>query len=378
MFRTIRQWAAMAIPALFLGAGAIQAAPPQSSGEKPAQSRFVLNEVIVVQEKGKPDRKCLVLAAVKQADGSIAYKLKALDNGDTITIYDRTAPMTSSGVAEKPMIPEKTVAEKPKQEKPMASDIRPITPPRVGLLDRIAQPNPARTQVTEACKPCETIIPKQKPPREVRTTIEPAKVAEMTKPTPPTITPFQAVEATKPTHPVDTGLILPAMEPTKPTVSAPIAQPVEKPITPSAPAVILPAANTTPLADIKVPVVPAFEPIGPLPKYHPPAEVNTEEQRIATLKATIKDALRPSEREDAIEKLAESARGRDADIRAFLLMTAKEDPAATVRLTAIRSLAKQGVKDQALMTVLVAAQEDGDSRVREEAEFALQRLSRMK
>jgi hypothetical protein len=93
------------------------------------------------------------------------------------------------------------------------------------------------------------------------------------------------------------------------------------------------------------------------------------------LTATLRDALYPSQREMAAEKLA-TLEWRQNEVAVEALTRAvREDPAATVRVTCIHALAKMKVNTLPAVKAIEAARTDVDVRVRNEAEDALSILA---
>ena len=95
--------------------------------------------------------------------------------------------------------------------------------------------------------------------------------------------------------------------------------------------------------------------------------VNPLEQPVRQLR----ESLLPSEREVAIETLASSDLRGSKEATSALLTAAFRDPAITVRLSAIRTLAAKLGGNPQIIGALRALKEDGDARIRAEAESAL-------
>jgi hypothetical protein len=95
--------------------------------------------------------------------------------------------------------------------------------------------------------------------------------------------------------------------------------------------------------------------------------VNPLEQPVRQLR----ESLLPSEREVAIETLASSDLRGSKEAASALLTAAFRDPAITVRLSAIRTLAAKLGGNPQIIGALRALKEDGDARIRAEAESAL-------
>ena len=82
----------------------------------------------------------------------------------------------------------------------------------------------------------------------------------------------------------------------------------------------------------------------------------------------------PSSREVAAEGLISTPQGKSSEIRQMLLTSVKQDPAATVRSTCLRCLAKQGMQDEIFQAAMTSAQKDDDARVRNEAKAIINEM----
>ena len=85
----------------------------------------------------------------------------------------------------------------------------------------------------------------------------------------------------------------------------------------------------------------------------------------------LRESLLPSERELAIEAMAETDLRQQNEAASALLTAAFRDPAVTVRLCAIRTLALKLGHNPQILGALRTLKEDGDARIRAEAESAL-------
>jgi hypothetical protein len=102
-------------------------------------------------------------------------------------------------------------------------------------------------------------------------------------------------------------------------------------------------------------------PAAPPAKGMPPPQLTT----------MLHDALYPSQREWAAEKMSVlDWKQNDAAVQA-LTQAMREDPAPTVRATCIHSLAKMKADSFAVVSAIQAAKKDTDARVRNEADEAL-------
>jgi len=89
----------------------------------------------------------------------------------------------------------------------------------------------------------------------------------------------------------------------------------------------------------------------------------------------LHDSVYPSHREWAAEKLALIDWRTSPDVVQALLVGCREDPAATVRASCIRSIAKMGVNTVPAVNTLQALRSDPDPRVQQEVEQALNVLT---
>jgi hypothetical protein len=93
----------------------------------------------------------------------------------------------------------------------------------------------------------------------------------------------------------------------------------------------------------------------------------------AQLIAMLQEALYPSQREWAAEQLMSSQRN-DPDVARCLILAAREDPAATVRMMCARYLSRMRVGQLPIVETLREMTRDSDARVRHEAEEALKAI----
>jgi hypothetical protein len=107
----------------------------------------------------------------------------------------------------------------------------------------------------------------------------------------------------------------------------------------------------------------------------PPEKVSpTPVTQVTQLREMLTEALQPSHREAAAEGLILTPQGKSREVRNLLCHSAQNDPSATVRMTCLRCLAKQGMVDEFLQTAIANAQKDTDSRVRSEAKAIMQAM----
>jgi hypothetical protein len=109
--------------------------------------------------------------------------------------------------------------------------------------------------------------------------------------------------------------------------------------------------------------------------YKAPAATTDGQLTPQQLAGQLHDSLYPSQRELAAEKLA-CCDGKQTDCAVQALTQAvREDPAAIVRATCVRALAKMKVNSHPVVSVIEAAKHDADPRVRSAAEEAMTGLA---
>jgi hypothetical protein len=168
MKRIIWQWTALACLAQ-LGLGAA------SAGEQP----------LLLQEDGKPDRKCVLLKAWTQPDGSTARNVRDVATGELLTVYEKLpAPEPAPLAVAAPV--------------PVAPPVAPVAPPLP-----VAPPEPTVAAPTLPTAPV--------PHAPIMVTAPPAPMPVFT--TPPTPVPVTMTTAA------------PAPLPTRAAAPAPIAPP---------------------------------------------------------------------------------------------------------------------------------------------------------
>ena len=105
--------------------------------------------------------------------------------------------------------------------------------------------------------------------------------------------------------------------------------------------------------------------------YQVPAGAPTAVMTPPQLVTMLHDALYPSQREWAAERLAAfDWKQNEAAVQA-LTQAVREDPAATVRATCLRTLARMKANTYPVVSVVLAAKNDTDTRVRVEADETL-------
>jgi len=295
-----RRWlaAAVAFTGLVSHAGA----------ETPAA--YKPDQHIIVRTGAKGDRRCVVVAAKPQADGSVEYRMKAIDTGEVLTIYDRTGtvkpvPATLLGAVPKPSLNTGPLMTHGKPEAEAAALVKAPARPAPGVQTPTIvrrDPRPAGPVPADAALPPSTIgsaLMKTADPAPVSMARVPAQKATMSEP-------------------VSMGFVIPV--------------------------------NNS--------------------QATPKAKNYDREERIVALADKLKNELRPSARETAAEALAEGAGAESAPVRSLLLTAAASDPSPNVRATCVRCLAKIGVRDSAFMAMVANGKLDPDVRVRIEIDRA--------
>ncbi len=137
---------------------------------------------------------------------------------------------------------------------------------------------------------------------------------------------------------------------------------------PAPPASVQAAGQESQVAMLPPPLPPKDSGVTQTGYAAPPAPTAGTVQQLT---AQLRDALYPSQRETAAEKLAElDGKENDAAVQA-LLRALHEDPAATVRACCVRALAKMKANSLPVVSAIQAAKNDSDVRVRAAADEAL-------
>jgi hypothetical protein len=110
-------------------------------------------------------------------------------------------------------------------------------------------------------------------------------------------------------------------------------------------------------------VMPAAQPVWP-----------AQLQEMYSSLHALRESVYPSQREWAAETLCTLDWKNNPTIVDALVSGAREDPAATVRATCVRSLAKMKVRSPDVVSAITGLKDDADPRVRQEAEQALTML----
>lgn len=365
----------------FSSISTLVASPPVSP--TPVKDEYKPEQVILMKEPGKPDRRCVVVSVKKQPDGSHSYQVKALDNGEVMTIHDR--------------VPEKSVSAQSTEIKKLATN------PHV--MDGIKLPVDVTSRV-------EADLPRARPrtddpllnPKVPGTSTSPVVSA---KPIAKSVSTVTNKSASPSASKADSPSTLEKMRASmfgksEKQIPVPCATCPPKQVTPTiamprVPATVAKSTQEPQVASMPVgptpitygPRLPMTVPMGrsvmneptPVTLYQAPPDpakqaVTQERERIEELKECLQSALRPSQRMAAAEELCAPSRITDLDVRAAVMLAAQDDPAGVVRATCIRGMSRVGLRDQAYIALLMACQNDRDKVVREEAGFAIEKAAK--
>jgi hypothetical protein len=423
-----RTYTAAVLAGLLLVAGLGVAQQPQKAdGEK----------IMLLTKEGRPPRRCQVLKSWKHPSGGTAYEVKALDNGEVMTVIEHGEPDAAAAkpaeapkvaakpveAAKKPDAPKTTVAKTKDTAKVAAKSVKPAS---TKSAEKSNKPTVVKT-AAKAEKPA---------PLKAASKIDKAAVAKMTdkpaaktdkaavaKAGDPILSPAKYSgdskvgnlvpgEAPKPAavktqytkQPVPlaqrwfafwekpTGPQLPPPPPegkvAKATITAkPAAQPMAKAVVPP-PAKLASLPRETQVAKVSFAASPLMQwKTAMMPKAAKPArpatamgepipvviEARYHPDRVIRLIGAMKDDDLPSLREIAAESLAREAATRP-DVTAAMIETARTDPAPTVRACCCRCLGGMQVKSPDCLDTLHMLESDPDVVVRAEATAALSRL----
>lgn len=107
----------------------------------------------------------------------------------------------------------------------------------------------------------------------------------------------------------------------------------------------------------------------------PLSAVKPTPENVHQMVVALHDSLYPSQREWAAENMAAVDWRTNPQVVQALTTAAKEDPAATVRASCVRCLAKMQVNTPPVITVVRGLKNDADPRVRQEADRAMSVLA---
>lgn len=333
----------------------VQAGPFGSPSKKgDAGKAEPAGETIVLQEQGKPDRKCVIVSSTPRPDGSISHKVKALDNGEIMTIVE---PKNA---------PSKTVTTGEPTAKPTAPS-KPEAAPVKG--------EPAK-KAEGAKSPYNAATPAAKPNQTAESKASDQKLYDLATltPLPPkydsipsAANPPKSSESKKVAEPVKTTKLAPADLPRGARMPAP-----------EAPRGTASVSEPAPLAVVsipqEIPAAPVINAPSPVPVNPAMTVSRTATPGVGQMKEMLQEALQPSHREMAAEGLCALPQATSHEVRSLLVQSVQKDPAATVRVTCLRCLAKQNVNDGLMQAALESAMKDQDSRVRSEAKSIVSKM----
>jgi hypothetical protein len=381
-----------ALAAVMFGAGTSLAQPAVSP-----------DAVILLKEEGKPARSCIIDKSETQPDGSIKHQVRDVQTGAVMTILDTRPAAKSASPASAPSAPAQSAAPRPSlfgrifggrtEAKPVPAD-RPVViaaSPGAGDANKIQ--TVAHTTTAEPPKADDPWPPS--PARDPQT--DPLLVAVPTGTIPPTSR-WKLLNAppeppqTDPTRTVpwwsDKSASKPSTPPTEPSPGmmsrlARIRLSHEAESAPAAqlslyapPTGVVQAKHVEPIASNTKPVSasalpPAAPPI-PGPALSPMTPLVGDAWNQSFLTLVLREALGPTEREQAAMLLASGPRKDSGETVAALLRSAQEDPSPNVRATCVRCL---GSLNQfavpANQTAVQKLTRDPDSRVQQEVQRAM-------
>jgi hypothetical protein len=344
------------------GSGSALAAPPKPPKPQTSTPAVDKKQDEIVIKDGKTERRCVVLSSKRQPDGSLVQQVKALDNGEIMTLTE-LPPGAKTPPAAVPTSDPVPSAENPPHKTPYAGRLLPnLGKPAADVTDGerpagLLRGRDRPTDAPAAPQPLPVVEPSaEKASRPgLFSRIFSRHKSEKAEPVmgpPPSYRPVPAPAQTAPP---------PLAEPVN---SAPPASAPAKPAQPLSPFSQL-LATPPPLA-VAAPRMGAPLPLPRLSAAVP--ELTTTGSGSSQHLAELRGALQPSAREAAAEALAVGPQAADVTVRGALLTAVREDPAPTVRACCLRCLVKQGIRDDVLNAAVASAQADADSRVRAEIE----------
>jgi hypothetical protein len=380
-----RMWA-LAAMTVFAG-GATAQVPAKAPAAKTPSSATGKDAgtnagVMVLRTPGQADRKVKIVKATKLEDGRTVTEVKDVATGETLYVQDKPAvqpkpePKAVTTLADDLAKKPTTLAESMKPSLPaMPVELPAIEMPSISL------PAPTTLKADVAKMPttvAETIkspdLPKAKP-------IDPAALPL------PKSTAATAAKSTMPTkaEPAAPKSTVAKTDP-KPTPATPSKVPTvtrtakaKETLVPAKPDVVVPAAVPAMPANLPLPmpsgaVGRAGESLNvQLPVGVIPVEFRMKDETSADV-ASLRTAMRPTERQNAATALADGRYGSQAEIKAVLAASAKGDPAAVVRAHCITCLSKLGYCEPDHVAYLRQCTMDGDNDVRSAAANALVKL----
>src|SRR5262245_22691916 len=125
------KWKA-ALAALVAGSG-LALGQGHSSAPMPS------GKLILLQEDGKPDRKCVILKSTANEDGSLTHQVKVLATGEVLTIHDARGARKAPPPPPAPARP----APAPAVARPAPAPAPAPTPAAAPMPAPVAAPRPA-------------------------------------------------------------------------------------------------------------------------------------------------------------------------------------------------------------------------------------------
>lgn len=426
MMRTIRNWTKLGI---IVGSSLCPALVGKAEPAPATTRSYKSNQVVLIKENGKPDRRCLILSISPRPGGILMYQVRALDNGEIMSIIDRASTKKSQADAA-------TTTSKPTRT-PMTNIPKPEMPalfppiPNTQVKQNSASPfllnptpiNSGRDRIPATNEANRSVQPPLAPPQPCPVCTAPQPVHTTSVPSPSIASrsaPIQHSPGKASNSPNSVAAAPTQPQPAKPSFFARMKtrifgtsqtacstctngrnravanrpqrgpdntqnlanngpQDQEPPMYREP----LPLGFETPF-QASIPGVARINPPGARTEHHitqqtPPdpalqARIN-DQMQVKELRESLTNALEPSVRVLAAEKLCLQGRIHQPEIQAALMQTAQDDPSALVRSECIRFMSRAGLRDQAFLTILIAAQNDTAVSVREEAGFALQKAT---
>jgi hypothetical protein len=400
-----RSYSAAVLAGLLLVAGlGVAQQPQQAEGEK----------IMLLTKEGRPPRRCQVLRSWKHPSGGTAYEVKALDNGEIMTVIEHGEPNAAAKPAEAPKAAAKPADAAKKPDASKTTTTKTTDPAKVTKTDKSTPAKTAdKTDKSTVVKTAATTdksataktAPKLDKPAAAKANdpiLSPTKYTsdskvgnlvsgdapkqsqvktEYTKQPVPLAQRWFAFwekpsQPKLPPPPASENKVAKATAPAKPAAATPA--PAKPAAQPSETQVTKVSFTATPLMQWRVamgskpvkPARPATAMGEPMPvvieaRYHP--------DRVVRLIGALKDDELPSLREIAAESLAREAAQRP-DVQAAMIESARMDLAPTVRACCCRCLGEMQVKSPDCMATLHTLESDPDPVVRAEAMSALSRL----
>jgi HEAT repeats len=340
--------------------------------------------IVIVKDAGKPDRRCLVITEQKQLNGSTTYKVKALDNGDVLFINQRAQEAKQDDSLE--MLPAPTVEESVSQAGPAI--IPPADFSKVPVAPRLALEHEPESPTAAAPK-AEVIIEPIQPELVVPPVAKKPERPSLWKRLfgkPDTASSRQTNSI--PGDPKTIGRVAPVVPPDAATPGRGTIDPQTDSMPGKATVDATPGRATIDgapgRATVNLTAAADGAQVASCPRNQDPVSIGSaqmraedpEAARLRKIKELLKSDMLPSHRMTAAEEILQCVPGRIGEVRAALLKSAQEDPAACVRAACIHSLSKLNTRDEDFASLLDASIEDDSDDVRNEANFALEKLKR--